>query len=123
MDVFSRSRVMSRVLLGLMLVGASWIFLHGHAAYGQTVLAIPPAPLLPPSLQGGADHEAGNGVPSWAGADGGGLAEDGIKRYERGSVQSATARGAVPRGTVTVYQFVDATGAQSAYDYLHKSAP
>ena len=42
------------------------------------------------------------------------LAEDGIKRYERGANAS---------GTVTVYQFGDATGAVAAYDYLRKSAP
>jgi hypothetical protein len=109
----------SRVVSGLMLVGALGVPVVGHAAYGQTMLAMPPTPLLPPSLQDGADHVAGNGVPPWAGADGPVLVEDGIKRYERGT----TGRSAGVNGTVTVYQFDDATGAQAAFDYLRKSAP
>jgi hypothetical protein len=87
------------------------------------MLAEPPAPLLPESLRGGTDHDAGDGVPSLAGADGPVLREDGIKRYERGTPQSSAQHSSVPSGTVTVYQFVDATGAWSAYDYLRKSAP
>ena len=84
------------------------------------MLAEPPAPLLPPALRGGPEHDAGNGVPAWAGSDGQVLVEDGIKRYERGG---ATPNGTSQNGTVTVYQFQDATGAVAAYDYLRKSAP
>jgi hypothetical protein len=76
------------------------------------MLAEPPAPLLPEALRTGAGHEAGSGVPSWSGAAGPVLAEDGIRRYERG---------VAPSGTVTVYQFEDATGAYAAYSYLRKS--
>src|SRR5277367_2970626 len=114
----SRIRV---VLLGLVMMGASAISLEGQTA--KVMLAEPPAPLLPESLRGGPDHEAGDGVPSWSGADGPVLTEDGLRRYERGGPQSPAAGGAVPAGTVTVYQFVDATGAAAAYDYLYKSAP
>jgi hypothetical protein len=119
MDVSSRIRVMSRVLLGAVLAGAPAVSLYAQDA--KTVLAIPPAPLLPESLRTGPDHDAGNGAPSWSGADGPVLVEDGIKRYERGSAQSAVAHGSVPGGTVTVYQFDDATGAYAAYSYLRKS--
>jgi hypothetical protein len=77
------------------------------------MLAMPPAPLLPESLRTGPDHDEGNGAPSWSGVDGPVLVEDGIRRYERGTV---------PGGTVTVYQFDDATGAFAAYTYLRKNA-
>jgi hypothetical protein len=89
----------------------------------SATLALPPAPLLPESLRSGPRHEAGEGVPSWSGAAGPVLAEDGIKRYERGTPQSPVQHGTVPAGTVTVYQFGDATGAYAAYDYLRGSAP
>jgi hypothetical protein len=113
-------RVMLPGLLGLLLIGASVGPLRGQQA--KVMLAEPPTPLLPESLRGGPDHETGDGVPSWSGADGPILAEDGIKRYERGAMPGAEGHGA-PNGTVTVYQFVDATGAAAAYDYLRKSAP
>jgi hypothetical protein len=89
----------------------------------SATLALPPAPLLPESLRSGPGHEAGEGAPSWSGAAGAVLAEDGIKRYERGTAQSPVQHGTVPSGTVTVYVFGDATGAVAAYDYLQKSAP
>jgi hypothetical protein len=108
MGVSSRIRAISWVLLGVVAVS-----LQGQTA--KTMLAVPPAPLLPESLRTGAGHEAGNGVPAWSGADGSVLVEDGIRRYERG-----TPGGAAPSGTVTVYQFDDATGAYAAYSYLHK---
>jgi len=112
-------RVLVPGLLGLLLVGASTVPLQGQ----QVMLAEPPAPLLPPSLRSGPDHDAGEGAPPWSGAAQQILIEDGIKRYERGSAESPAGHGAAPAGTVTVYQFVDATGAAAAYDYLRKSAP
>jgi hypothetical protein len=112
-------RIISRVLLGLMVVGGSGSSLHAQET--KTILAMPPTPLLPEALRNSPGHEEGNGAPPWAGADGPVLIEDGIKRYERGSVASPAAHGAVPSGTVTVYQFDDATGAYSAYTYLRKS--
>jgi hypothetical protein len=121
MGVSSRMRVVLSGLMGLMLVGGPAGSLQGQTA--KVTLAEPPTPLLPELLREGPDHEAGNGVPSWGGPDGSVLAEDGIKRYERATVQSAVAHGAVPSGTVTVYQFEDATGAAAAYDYLRRSAP
>ena len=111
---------MSRVLLGVALVGASAALLRAQEA--KTMLAMPPTPLLPESLRTGPDHDAGIGAPSWSGADAPILVEDGIRRYERGDAQSPVAHGAVPSGTVTVYQFDDATGAYAAYSYLKKSS-
>jgi hypothetical protein len=118
MGVSSRIRVISVALLGVVLVGAPALSLYAQEA--KTMLAIPPAPLLPDSLRAGPDHDAGNGAPSWSGADGPILVEDGIKRYERGTAVSPGVK-ALPSGTVTVYQFDDATGAYAAYSYLRKS--
>jgi hypothetical protein len=117
-------RVLSRMLLGVMLVGVPTASLHAQEA--KTMLAMPPTPLLPESLRTGPDHDAGSGAPSWSGADAPILMEDGIRRYERGTALSPVAHGAVssgttPSGTVTVYQFDDATGAYAAYSYLRKS--
>jgi hypothetical protein len=106
---------MSRVWLGLVLVGATMMGATAASLQAQetkTMLAMPPTPLLPESLRTGPDHDAGNGAPSWSGADAPILVEDGIRRYERGDASS---------GTVTVYQFDDATGAYAAYTYLRKS--
>ncbi|WP_158944686.1 DUF6599 family protein [Granulicella sp. S190] len=103
-------------MLGLAMMGAWAGMLEGQTA--KVMLAEPPIPLLPELLRVGPDHDAGNGAPSWSGADGPVLVEDGIRRYERGQLQGAAAN-----GSVTVYQFDDATGAASAADYLRKSAP
>jgi hypothetical protein len=119
MGASSRIRVTWATLLGLALVGAPTFSLQAQEA--KTMLAMPPTPLLPESLRTGPNHEAGNGAPSWSGADGTILVEDGIRRYERGTAQSPVGRGTVPSGTVTVYQFDDATGAYAAYSYLRKS--
>ena len=52
--------MVSRLLLGVVLVGASAVSLQAQEA--KTMLAMPPAPLLPESLRTGPDHEAGNGA-------------------------------------------------------------
>ena len=122
MVVSSGFRVMSRFVLGVMLVGGPAVLQgRGQETKTATTLALPPTPLLPESLRAAPGHEEGNGAPPWSGVDGSVLVEDGIKRYERGSVTSPTAHGGVPSGTVTVYQFDDATGAYSAYTYLRRS--
>ncbi|MEO6806714.1 MAG: DUF6599 family protein [Edaphobacter sp.] len=138
MGVSSRVRVMLCVMVGLALAGVPASSVYGQ---GATMLAVPPAPLLPEAMRTGPDHDAGNGAPSWSGVDGPVLVEDGIRRYERGDAErSPVAHGAgsgstgsggtgsgstgsgstVPSGTVTVYQFDDATGAYAAYTYLRK---
>src|SRR3984957_3814623 len=126
MDVFSRIRVVLRALLGLVLVGATAVSLSAQTAPtaptapAKMMLAEPPAPLLPQSLRTGDSHAASNGVPPDSGADGQVLVEDGIRRYERGTPQSGE-HAVAPGGTVTAYQFEDATGAYAAYTYLRKS--
>jgi hypothetical protein len=119
MGVTFRIPVKSCVLLGLVLVGSAAGSLRAQEA--KTMLAMPPTPLLPESLRTGPDHDAGNGAPSWSGADAPILVEDGIRRFERGDAQSPVAHGNASAGTVTVYQFDDATGAYAAYSYLKKS--
>ena len=119
MGFLSRMRVVAPAVLGLVVMGPSVISLKGQTP--KVMLAEPPTPLLPESLRGGPDHEAGTGAPSWSGADAPVLVEDGIRRYERGGPQGPVAHGTVPGGTVIVYQFDDATGAEAAYDYLRKS--
>jgi hypothetical protein len=111
---------MLRALLGLALFGGA-VSLSAQTAPAKMMLAEPPAPLLPQALRTGEGHEAGDGAPTWNGTDAPVLVEDGIRRYERGTPQSAVAHGTVPAGTVTVYQFEDATGAYAAYTYLRKS--
>ena len=119
MGVSSRVRVMLCALVGVVLVGVPSTSLYGQA----TMLAVPPAPLLPEAMRTGPNHDAGEGAPSWSGDAAPILVEDGIKRYERGDAErSPVAHGTVPSGTVTVYQFGDATGAYSAYTYLRKQA-
>ncbi len=99
--------------MGVALVGAPGL-LTGivYAQPGRTMLAEPPAPLLPQALRTGSGHEAGSGAPPESGTAGPVLVEDGIRRYERGAAAG---------GTVTVYQFDDATGADAAYDYLRQN--
>src|SRR3981189_3373110 len=120
MGVSSRIRVMSRVLLGMVLVGAWAVSLQAQEA--KTMLAMPPAPLLPESLRTGPNHDAGNGAPPWSGADAPILVEDGIRRCERGDAGSTVGDGSVASGAVTVYRFDDATGAYAAYSYLKKNS-
>jgi len=104
-----------RALLGVALLGASAGLAVGQA--GQTTLVVPPAPLLPVQL---GDWVKGDAPPadSVAQADDPVLAESGLKRQERAVYHS----GANPQQTiaVTAYQFVDATGAHSAYSYYQR---
>jgi hypothetical protein len=121
MDVSSRVRVMSVALLVFALSSTADAPLSAQTAPTKMMLAEPPAPLLPQALRTGDGHEAGDGAPAWDTTDAPVLVEDGIRRYERGMPQSALAHGTVPGGTVTVYQFDDATGAYAAYTYLRKN--
>jgi|SRR5579871_2468454 len=110
-----RFRMGLRALLGVALLGASAGLAVGQA--GQTTLVVPPAPLLPVQL---GDWVKGDAPPadSVAQADDPVLAESGLKRQERAVYHS----GANPQQTiaVTAYQFVDATGAHSAYSYYQR---
>src|ERR1035437_4418444 len=80
------------------------------------MLTEPPAPLLPATLgkmKRVAEGDVGDGLDHVDAADKAVLAEDGLRRFAR----SDYTQGA-ERGNVTVYQFVDASGAISAYDYF-----
>jgi hypothetical protein len=88
----------------------------------KTMLALPPAPLLPATLgklTRVAEGDAGDGIGNVDAADQGVLTEDGLKRFARSDYSAAGATGAVA-GSVTVYKFGDASGAVSAYDYFRK---
>jgi hypothetical protein len=83
----------------------------------KTILVEPPAPLLPRQFGKWVmdTPEIGSGGSLAPGADAQVLAEDGLKRSERGTYHIA----ANPAATITVTanQFVDATGAHAAYSY------
>jgi hypothetical protein len=102
--------LVAAVLLGFGCSGA-W------AQAAKTTLVVPPAPLLPATLgtlKRVAEGDSGDGRGGVDAADGAALAttlaEDGLKRFAR----SDYAEGA-GHGTVTVYQFGDASGAFAAY--------
>lgn len=84
-------------------------------AGATTTLVEPPAPLLPTS-----DRLVGNdtaaGVPADKAETPKVMIEDGLKRTETRAVMS----GSNPAGWVRAYQFVDATGALSAYTYFRQ---
>jgi hypothetical protein len=119
--------MMSRVLLGVVLLGASAASLRGQTA--KTMLVEPPSPLLPATL-GKLTRVAGGDVGDGLGAlnapdfdptERAVLLEDGIKRFARSEYAIAEAGpgvGGTQHGTVTVYQFGDVTGAVAAFDYF-----
>jgi hypothetical protein len=84
----------------------------------KTMLVEPPSPLLPATLgklKRVADGDVGDGLGKLAAADAPVLKEDGLRRF----AQSDYAGGA-EHGSLAVYQFGDASGAISAYDYFKK---
>jgi hypothetical protein len=94
----------------------------GAAPVAKTMLMEPPTPLLPAMLGGlhrAAEGDSGDGLGAVDPADAAVLKEDGLKRFAR----SDYAQGA-PKDvfilTVSVCQFIDASGAISAYDYFRR---
>jgi hypothetical protein len=104
-----------RALLGVALLGASAGLAVAQA--GQTTLVVPPAPLLPVQLGDWVKGDAPQ-ADSAAQVDDSVLTEAGLKRQERAVYHSGTN----PQQTiaVTARQFVDATGAHSAYSYYQR---
>lgn len=102
-----------------------WIGLAGavgaQAPAAKTMLMEPPTPLLPATLgklQRQAEGDVGDGLGSLDPSDAPVLKEDGLKRFARSEyVQGAE------HGTVTVYQFLDTSGAMAAYDYFRRPGP
>jgi hypothetical protein len=92
-----------------------------QAPVSKTLLMEPPAPLLPAklgNLERAAEGDSGDGLGAVDAADKPVLSEDGLKRFAR----SDYAQGA-EHGNVTVYQFVDASGAIAAFDYFRRPGP
>lgn len=90
-----------------------------QAPEAKTMLIEPPAPLLPAMLgnmKRVADGDVGDGLGSLDAADAPVLKEDGLKRFARSDYAQGT-----EEENLTVYQFVDASGAISAYDYFLKA--
>ena len=124
--------MMSRMLLGVVLLGASAASLCGQTA--KTMLVEPPSPLLPATLGkltrvAGGDVGDGLGAlnaPDFDPAERAVLIEDGIKRFARseytengkGISEARPGVDGTQHGTVTVYQFGDVTGAVAAFDYF-----
>jgi hypothetical protein len=102
--------------------GLVWVALGG-SIFGQapdvgpkTMLALPPAPLLPQTLgklTRVAEGDSGDGLGSVDPADQAVLTEDGLKRFARSDYQ-----GGPQHGSIAVYKFGDASGAVAAFDYF-----
>jgi hypothetical protein len=87
----------------------------------KTTLALPPTPLLPATLgklSRVAEGDAGDGLGVLDATDAAVLKEDGIRRFARSEYKDGG-----QHGTVTVYKFVDATGAVAAFDYFKRPGP
>jgi hypothetical protein len=104
--------------LGAGLAAQAQTQVQGVGAETKTMLMEPPTPLLPATLgklQRVAAGDAGDGLGAVDAADAPVLTEDGLRRFARSDYADGT-----QRVDVTVYRFVDASGAISAYDYLRK---
>ena len=116
-----RLAITSAAVFSVGLCAGSGVQLIAQAGAGPTkpmMLTEPPAPLLPATLgkmKRAAEGDVGDGLDHVETADKAVLAEDGLRRFAR----SDYTQGA-ERGNVAVYQFVDASGAISAYDYFLK---
>jgi hypothetical protein len=92
----------------------------------KTMLIEPPAPLLPATLgklTRSGDGDVGDGLGKMAAAglsaqDQAAVSEDGLRRF----AQSDYGNGA-EHGTVSVFRFMDVSGAISAFDYFRRPGP
>src|SRR5690348_9046154 len=110
MGVHLRIRMLARALLCVTLAGGLAALVQGQT----TTLVEPPAPLLP--LQFGKWVKAETSAPAVPSEEAPLLAEDGLRRSERGIYRSTT--NPAETVTVTAYQLVDATGAHAAFSYF-----
>ena len=84
----------------------------------KTMLVEPPAPLLPATLgklKRAAEGDVGDGLGAVDAADATAMTEDGLRRFARSEYIDGP-----QQGTVTVYKFMDASGAVAAYDYFRR---
>jgi len=110
-------------VLAAMVLGAASPAVRGQAPAPNTVLALPPAPLLPATLgklTRVAEGDAGDGLGSVDSSDAAVLTEDGLKRFARSDYGNSNGKDFWPVGSITAYKFGDASGAVAAYDYLRK---
>ena len=103
-------------------IGLVWVGLGGIAVAQdvgpKTMLALPPAPLLPQTLgklTRVAEGDVGDGLGKLDAADAAVLTEDGLRRFARSDYKDGA-----QTGTVTVYKFMDASGAVAAFDYFRR---
>jgi hypothetical protein len=90
----------------------------GAGPVAKTMLVEPPTPLLPATLgklRRVAEGDVGDGLGAVDAADAPVLTEDGLRRFARSDYVDGP-----EHGTVTVYKFVDASGAVAAYDYFRR---
>ena len=87
------------------------------------MLMEPPTPLLPATLgklKRVAEGDVGDGLGLVDAADAPVMTEDGLRRFARSEYASANEKNALPQGSVTVYKFMDVSGAVAAYDYFRR---
>ena len=118
----ARLVIISAAVSSLGLCAGSEVQLIAQVAGGgparSMMLTEPPAPLLPATLgemKRVAEGDVGDGLDHVDAADKAVLAEDGLRRFAQSDYTQGT-----ERENVTVYQFVDASGAISAFDYFLK---
>ena len=95
---------------------------QGSVPVAKTMLVEPPTPLLPMTLgklKRVSEGDAGDGLGLVDANDKAAVNEDGLRRYAR-SEYTPVVKGAMESGTITVYEFGDASGAVAAYDYFKK---
>jgi hypothetical protein len=95
----------------------------GAGPVAKTMLMEPPTPLLPKTLgklRRVAEGDVGDGLGAVDAADTPVLTEDGLRRFARSEYAATNEKNALPQGSVTVYKFVDASGAVAAYDYFRR---
>jgi hypothetical protein len=105
-------------LLSVLMAGPARPQAPTGSSPAKTMLVEPPSPLLPPTLgklKRASEGDVGDGLGTVDKASAPVLQEDGLKRF----AQSDYAQGA-DHGNIAVYQFDDASGAISAYDYFRK---
>jgi hypothetical protein len=91
------------------------------AQESRTTLVEPPGPLLPAALGDftkSAPAPVGDGLGQLDPTQAPAFQEDGLKRFERSDYNSGP-----HHGTLTAYQFIDASGAYAAFSYTRKSDP
>lgn len=101
---------------------------HAQAPVAKTMLVEPPAPLLPATLGGlhrEAEGDSGDGLGRLDAAglsaqDKAVVSEDGLKRFAKSKYGNSNGKDFWVFVDVSVYRFMDASGAISAYDYFKK---